>query len=246
MKSVSVNWGAVYNRLFKLIDTRPSPFYYSGPTFIEKVQEVREEFPNYGEFIANRRRLNASASRRDYFKDIFLGLNERERRQLVSIILDDLEGKGHPACSELRIMIGGIGQGPQAAIPPEAWNSERLNNFLKEIDLALSKRKPERCVTLAYTCFEGFLKAFVRKNIPAKAEENEIVALSKLVKHFLKEKYPECPNEALNMITQAAHAVNRLRDGFSESHFGEEADPWTGIYIRDVVNTQIRLLLNFM
>jgi len=33
---------------------------------------------------------------------------------------------------------------------------------------------------------------------------------------------------------------------FSESHFGKEADLWVGIYIRDLVNTHIRLLLHFM
>ena len=47
-------------------------------------------------------------------------------------------------------------------------------------------------------------------------------------------------------VTQTAHALNRIRDGFSESHFGEEAALWVAMYARDLVNTHIRLILHFM
>jgi hypothetical protein len=47
-------------------------------------------------------------------------------------------------------------------------------------------------------------------------------------------------------IGHSAHAVDRARNRFSESHFGGEAGLWLATYMRDLVNTQIRLLLHFM
>jgi hypothetical protein len=33
---------------------------------------------------------------------------------------------------------------------------------------------------------------------------------------------------------------------FSEAHFGGEAGRWLAIYMRDLVNSQVRLLFHFM
>lgn len=186
---MATNWVIVFNRVFKIIDTpRPSPFYYSGPKFIEKVQEVKEDFPNYAEFLKIRETHQASTTRRDYYKDIFLGLSDEEKRGLISNILDDLEGLGHPVCTDIRGLMSGVANAPAARIPSEAWNGERLQLFLREMDIAVGQRNPERVLTLAYTCLEGFFKAFVRKNIPSAVVENEITALAKLVKDFLRDK----------------------------------------------------------
>jgi hypothetical protein len=114
------------------------------------------------------------------------------------------------------------------------------------MDLALERKNPERVLTLSYTCLEGFFKAYVLKHLPRESGENEITALAKVVKEDIKTKNPHYPGEVFNVITQAAYATNKVRDAFSESHFGGEADLWIAMYIRDLVNTHIRLLLHFM
>ena len=245
--AVPTNWVIVFNRIFKIIDTpRPSTFYYSGPRFIQKIQEIREDFPNYTEFLKTREAHNASTTRRDYFKDIFLGLDDEEKASVALKILNDVEGLGHPPCTEIRGLVSGVAGAPSAKIPVDAWNADRLQRFIDDMDVALGQKNPERVLTLAYTCLEGFFKAFVRKNIPAMVKENEITALGKLVKDYLKDKNTGYPSEIFNVLGQTAHAINRVRDAFSESHFGQEAELWVAIYIRDLVNTHIRLLLHFM
>lgn len=241
---MSPNWMVVYNHLFKIINE--PPYYYSGPTFIEKVQEIKEDFSSYGELLEVRRNLGASTSRKDYFKDIFRGLGDEQKRSLVFSILDDVERKGHPPCTEIRGMISSNLYAPVAMIPTETWNSERLQNFLREMDVALDSKKPERVLTLSYTCIEGFFKAYVQKHVPDEAAENEITALSKIVREDLKAKNKEYPGEVFNVVTQTGYAINKVRDGFSESHFGKEADMWLAMYVRDLVNTHIRLLLHFL
>jgi len=116
----------------------------------------------------------------------------------------------------------------------------------EDMDVAIAEEKYERTVTLGYTCLEGFLKAFFRSKFPFDECPNEITALAKQVKEYLKNENPEYPDELLNLVSQTAHAVNRTRDRFSESHFGGEAGPWVAQYVRDIVNTQIRLLLHFI
>jgi hypothetical protein len=244
---VSVNWTVVFNRLFKIIDMpRPSPYHYSGPIFIQKVQEVQEDFPNYYDFLEIRRSEDKSTTRRDYFKDVLWGLDEEQKRSFVLNILDDVEAKGHPPCTDLRSIVSGVVGAPVVRVPRDTWNAERLTNFLRDIDLALEQKKPERVLTLAYTCSEGFFLAYVRKHVPAEIDEKEITALARIVKEDLRVKNKEYPGEVFNVITQAANAINRVRDRFSESHFGNEADLWMAMYIRDLVNTHVRLLLHFM
>jgi len=236
----------VYNRLFKLIDSTNTIWYYSGPRFVQKVQEVREDFPNYPELVEQLRSREQSTTRRYYFKSVLMDLNEDERRSLVLNILDDLEANGHPHCKDIRGLVAGTANAPAAKIPANTWNADRLSNFLRDMDFELEVRNPDRVLTLSYTCMEGFFKAYVRKHVPAEIAENEITALARIVKDDLKAKNREYPGEGLKLITQAANAINRVRDRFSESHFGDEADFWVAMYIRDLVNTHIRLLLHFL
>jgi hypothetical protein len=73
-----------------------------------------------------------------------------------------------------------------------------------------------------------------------------MVELSKEVPAFLRSTNREYPDEVLNLIKHVAHAVNKARDRFSESHFAGEPRLWLATYMRDLVNTQIKLLLHFM
>jgi len=239
-----VNWTAIWNRVFRLIDTGDS--YYSGSDFIKAVQEIDPYFPNYTAYIKHRQQAQQSTTRSYYYRDIFFELDEAARFKLVNIILSDVGDHNADLSAEIRKLVGGAVPAPAAQIPAHAWNADRLNEYLTEMDVAIAAGDYERTVTLAYTCLEGFLGAFLRAKSQRNSYPNEIVVLSKEVSSFLKEINKDYPDEVLNLIKHAAHAVDRARNRFSESHFGGEAGLWLATYMRDLVNTQIRLLLHFM
>jgi hypothetical protein len=240
-----INWSAVYNRLFKIID-QPMPLYFSGPKFIQHVQEVNADFPNYNEFLKKREFDNKSTTRAVYFRDILLEMPEKDRFLLVSSILASVEKYAPNECSEVRKMLSGGALAPSATVPDHAWNSDRLNQYLREMDGAIVDRKYPLAITLSYTCFEGFLGAYLRAKAPSDEYPREIIRLAILTREHLKSMFTDWPPEVLNNLSHAAYAVDRARNAFSDSHFGAEADMALATYIRDLVNTQIRLLLHFM
>src|SRR5690625_167621 len=244
---MTVNWVGAYNRVFEIIDRRePEGCYFSGPRFIDKVRELDPYFPNYKQYLNDRQTSGSSTSRRDFFYDILMGLGEGERVRLLNSILDEVAHCDQRVASEVRAMLAGCDPGPTATVPAEAWNAERLNQHLRQIDGSIAERDFSRAVTLCYTCLEGFYKAFVRKHVPQEAQLKEIVQLSKAVKKHLRASLDSYPDEALNLINHISTTVDKARNGFSESHFDEEAARWLASYIRDLTNTQIRLLLHFL
>lgn len=242
---MTINWSAVYNRLFKIID-QPMPLYFSGPTFIKYVQEVKPDFPDYYEYERQRESEGKNTTRSVYYREILLELEESERFALVSNILAAVEKYEPEACAEIRRMLSGGVLAPSATIPAHAWNADRLNQYLKEMDGAIASGNYPLSVTLSYTCFEGFLGAFLRAKVPRAKYPTEIIELATLARDHLKGVLKEWPPEVLNNLGHAAHAVDRSRNKFSDSHFGAEAGLPLAMYIRDLVNTQIRLLLNFV
>ncbi len=70
--------------------------------------------------------------------------------------------------------------------------------------------------------------------------------LSRAVRGHLRNTVDQYPDEALNMLNHVAHTVDRARNRFSESHFDQEAGRWLAVFVRDLVNAEIRLLLEFM
>lgn len=240
-----VNWNVIFNRLFEILD-KGGETYFSGPRFIRKIQEFDPYRSNYGEYIEERGKAGKSTTRRIYYKDLLMELDEGMRVRVVSSILEEVERFEPEHSSEIRKLLGGGTLAPSASIPPEAWNAGRLNDYLGEIDGAIASGEYERAVTLSYTCLEGFLGAFVRAKDKRDSYPNELVALSREVKDYLRNTIKDYPDEVLNGITQAAHAVDKARNRFSESHFASEAGSWLATYVRDLVNTQIRLLLHFM
>ena len=170
----------------------------------------------------------------------------RQRFNAVRAILDVVQPHYPDEAFEIRSLMGGGTSAPTAAIPSGAWNSTRLNDYLHDIDAAIVANEYERAVSLSYTCLEGFLGAFIRAKSTRDSYPTEIIALSKEVKEHLKANIGDYPDEVLNGISQAAHAIDRSRNRFSESHFANEAGAWLATYVRDLVNTQIRLLLHFM
>lgn len=242
-----IKWNAVYARLMKLMDT-PGDAYYSGPRFLRVIRQFDENLPTYTDLMEMRNNAGKSTTRSYYFKDLLTELEEGTRVRAVYAFLDEIEivdGMAVPV-SEIRKLLGGGTVAPHANVPAAAWNADRLNQYLADIDSAIMMPNYERAVSLSYTCLEGFLGAFLRSKVPMDRYPNEMLELSKAVKNHLKTVIQGYPDEVLNGITQAAYAVDKSRNRFSESHFANEAASWLATYVRDLVNTQIRLLLHFM
>ncbi len=239
------NWNEIYNRLWQVVNS-PGDCYFSGPRFLNRLREVDLDTPPYGEFIEERRRAGQSTSRKDYFRDALMSLSEIARWRVVSLILEDVEDCAPAAAAEIRGLLGSPVHAPTASVPVNAWNANRLNEMLAEIDAAIGSNQYERAVTLAYTCLEGFYGAFFRAKAPNETPPTEIVALSRWIRDYLKSTIASYPDEVLNMLGHSTHAIDRARNRFSEAHFGAEAGRWLASYTRDLVNIQIRLLLHFL
>jgi hypothetical protein len=244
-RAMAINWDRVYSRLWRLIDAS-GDCYFSGPRFLDKVREVDLDLPGYGRFIESRRLAGKSTSRQNYFYDVLMELDEPARWRAVNAILEEVEHCDSNLVSEIRAAMGGPGAAPTATVRADIWNAERLNGFLADIDAAIGSREYGQAVTLSYTCLEGFYGAFFWAKAPGQSAPNEIVALSRWIRDYLRSSIAEYPDEVLNLINHTSHAIDRARNRFSESHFGGEAGRWLATYVRDLVNIQIRLLLHFM
>jgi hypothetical protein len=241
----AINWRGVFNRLFAIIN-QPGETYYSGGRYLRAVQEVDPDCLSYDEYIQQRRAAGRSTSRQDYYYDILTSLDEPRKIRLVTAILREVERHEPARSAELRAIMAGAAMAPAATIDDTAWNAERLNTMLAEIDASIAGGAHERAVALGYTCLEGFYATFLHRRQPAYDGRREIVAMARAVRDVLRGAIPDYPDEILNLLTQVTHAVDRARNRFSEAHFGGEAGLWLATYVRDLVNTQIRLLLHFM
>jgi hypothetical protein len=239
-----MKWIEIWNRLWRLVDM-PGDCYFSGGRFLDTVREVSLDVPSYSEVIALRNQAKKSTSRRDYFRDIFMELSDGQKVRLVNRILAQVHHCDEVTVEEIRTLLSGATVGPTGSIPAELWNADRLNHMLNDIDDAITAIQYERAVALGYTCLEGFYGAFFR----AKSQEqapHEIIELSKWVRSYLRSSMPEYPDEILNLISQTTHAIDKSRNRFSEAHFAGEAGLWLAVFVRDLVNSQVRLLLHFM
>jgi len=240
-----MNWTGLWNRLWRLIDM-PGDCYFGGPRFLNVVREINMDLPQYGDLMESLRLAGRSTSRRDYFRDIFMELHEEQRVRVVAAILEQVQHCDPVVVAEIRAILAGGAAGPVGVVPAEHWNAERLNRLLGDIDAAIAAAQYDRAVGLAYTCLEGFYGAFFRAQAPGQAAPNEIIALSRWVRDHLRATIADYPDEVLNLVGQTAHAVDRARNRFSEAHFAGEAGRWLATYMRDLVNSQVRLLLHFM
>jgi hypothetical protein len=243
-----VDWARVFNRLWEIINPpdQTAPTYFSGGRFIGVVREIDPYFPDYTQYIEQRKARNKRTSRKDYFYDILISLPESHRFELIHRILDVVQEYVPDKISEMRSELSGIAAVPAARISEAAWNSERLNRYLQEVDGRIATANYDGALTLTYTCLEGFLKAFLRERLPESEIPNELIELAKTVRLHLHGSIDQYPDEALAMITHIAHMADKSRNRFSESHFDERAERWLAVFARDLVNSEIRLLLHFM
>lgn len=242
-----MNWIEIFNRLFAIINGKDE-VYYSGPRFLSTIREVNPHYPDYSQLIEQRRKENKSTSRKDYFYDALMSFNEPQRILIIKKILNEVESYEPKKSTELKKLIYDSNtEAPQVVeIDSNYWNSQRLNSYLAGIDSALDESNFERALTLCYTCLEGFFKAFINKYIADYSDRFEIIKMAGAIKNYIKANKKGYPDEFYNMITHVAHTIDRLRNNFSESHFGETSENFVSQYIRDLTNTEIRLLINIL
>lgn len=240
-----MNLNLIYFRLWEIIDSGGDA-YYSGPRFIEEIQRINPDQPDYDHFIEERKSNGQSTSRKRFFRDILAELTSSQQADAISAILDTVEHIEPEKVASIRELMIGPSAVPLAEVAAiEVWNGDRLNSMIKEIDDSISAGNFQRAVTLSYTCLEGFYKAFVKTNIPENSEQ-DITRLSRDIREYLRSSVDEFPDEAFTMINHVSHTIDAARNRFSESHFANNTGRWLAIYSRDLVNSQIRLLLHFM
>lgn len=246
---MSVNWIAAYNRLFILLN-REGPTYHSGPNFLRMAQQVDPGIPSYEQLIPILNQQGKSTSRKSFYWEIVKELPEQHKYQLFRLLIDALEPYAKDEVEEIRAVVFGGGQAvPAAVVPVDLWNSEKLNNSLKDIDHAIDAQQFNRAVTLAYTCLEGLYKTYVRRHVPQGIGLSDLMQLCKVVKDDITEKLRargEFPEQIVNSIPTLTNAVANSRNGFSESHFADDSQKWLAVFARDLTNSIGRLLLHFV
>lgn len=246
----AVNWIAAYNRLFILLDRKESPTYYSGGNFLRMVQQVDPGSPSYEQLIPLRQQQGKSTSRKSFYWDAILSLPEQQRFQLFRLFIDELQPHAKDEVDAIRAIVFGGGYAvPITVVPVDLWNSEKLNKSLKDIDQAIDAHHYNRATTLSYTCLEGLYKAYIRKHVPEQVGLTDLMPLCKVVKDDISKKLQAqgpFPVEIVNAMPTLTNAIANSRNGFSESHFGDESQRWLALFARDLTNSIGRLMLNFM
>ena len=250
MTGSGINWIAAFNRLFLLMDKNGEPTYCSGPTFLRTAQQVDPGVPSYEQLIPIRQRQGKSTSRKAFYWDVLQDLDDNQKLQLFRLFLDEYAPHAPNEVDAIRAIVFGSGHAvPTTIVPLDLWNSEKLNASLKDIDHAIDARQFNRATTLSYTCLEGLYKAYVRRHVPAKSETTDLIQLCKLVKDDIAEKLRArgaFPEQIVNAIPTLTNAVANSRNGFSESHFGDDSQMWLAMFARDMTNSIGRLLLHFL
>ena len=178
--------------------------------------------------------------------------NEEDRIKIINCILDSIEHLEIEKSTAIREIINPQQSivGPQAVIPSDLWNAERLTKYLEDLDKSINEENFEYTLTLAYTCLEDFYKSFIQEKIPAQTHLNELTPMSVHIRNFIKAEldangiaYPE---QTVTLISTVTNAVCNARNNFSDSHSGNRAEKWLAIYLRDNVNAIVKMILNFV
>lgn len=96
-------------------------------------------------------------------------------------------------------------------------------------------------------CLEGVYKVYVRKHVAAKSELSDFMQLCTVVKDDITENSLKVrgpfPEHIVNAIPTLTNAVANSRNGFSESHFADDAHKRLALFARDITNSIGQLLL---
>lgn len=175
---------------------------------------------------------------------------EPQRFSLYRVFVDHVEPHDKAQADKIRDIVFGGGRAvPTTVVPVALWNSEKLNNSLNDIDHAIDAHQYNRATTLSYTCLEGLYKTYVRKHVPELVGLTDLMPLCKVVKDDISRKLQAqgpFPLEIVNAMPTLTNAIANSRNGFSESHFGDDSQRWLALFARDLTNSVGRLMLNFM
>lgn len=250
MDNSPVNWIVAFNRLFMAINKEGTPTYCGGSEFLKMVRQVDPDTLTYSQLMEDRKARGLSQSRKDYYLDLIKALPEPQRFQLFRLFIDGLEPFDKESAESIKQVVFGGGRAvPTTIVPMDLWNSEKLNNSLKDIDLAIDAHHYNRATTLSYTCLEGLYKAYVRKHVPEQAGLTDLMPLCKVVKDDISKKLQAkgpFPVEIVNAMPTLTFAIANSRNNFSESHFNDDSQRWLALFARDLTNSLGRLLLNFI
>ncbi len=245
-----MNWLAAFSRLFLLLDKSGTPAYHSGGDFIKVIQQYDQGQPDYSLYIKERNNRGLSTSRKDFYWDILRGLDDSVRLEVFRTFIDIISPHFPTETDELKSYLFGSGNPvPQAVLPQDNWNSEKLNTLLRKIGSAIGQENYNHSMTLSYTCLEGLYKAYVHKHLPQSSQLSELIPLSKAVRDDITAKLNAIGPFPQNMVTSIStltSAIGNSRNGFSDSHFDNESNKWLASYSRDLVNSIGRLILHFL
>ena len=103
-----MNWIEIYNRLFELVNnSEDQSTYFSGNRFIKTLKEFEPYHPDYYQYIELRNSQGKSTSRKIYYYDIIMDLNESTRIDFVNRILEMVEPFDSERVNPIRSLLGG-------------------------------------------------------------------------------------------------------------------------------------------
>lgn len=110
-----MNWIEIYNRLFEVINSQgDTSTYFSGPRFINTLREFDKYHPDYNQYIDLRNSQGKSTSRRIFYYDIIMSLDEGERISFINRILEMVEPFDKERVIPIRTLIKG--ESPQVKV----------------------------------------------------------------------------------------------------------------------------------
>ena len=104
----NMNWIEVYNRLFEVINNQnDQSTYFSGPRFINTLKEFSPYHPDYTQYINLRNRQGKSTSRRIFYYDILMELDESTRINFINRIIEMVEPFDSERITPIKTLLAG-------------------------------------------------------------------------------------------------------------------------------------------
>jgi hypothetical protein len=142
-----MNWIEIYNRLFELINVQgDASTYFSGPRFINTLKEFEQYHPDYTQYISLRNEQGKSTSRRIFYYDIIMELEESTRVAFVNRLLEMVEPFEKEKVIPIKALIKGenpkiekpkqeaIKEGVETVFISYSWDTEEHKKWV--LDLA--------------------------------------------------------------------------------------------------------------
>jgi hypothetical protein len=107
-QKTNLNWIEIFNRTFELINNvDDAETYFSGPRFIKIIKEFKPYFPDYKQYIQKRNNEGKSTSRKIFYYDILMELDEDERLKILKRILEITKHQEKDKVEKIENLING-------------------------------------------------------------------------------------------------------------------------------------------